>query len=351
MLGWERELQYVSLQKLLKEKNYYAFSMHGNKSTMWNRANLHKSLGYDKFYAQDSYEIDEVVGLGLSDSSFFKQSEAMILDITNMIEASEEYTNYVSTLLMLSNHTPFKDDKYTNPESEDYFDVTYHTGQYDEEGNEIIYDYLNGLTVGRYIQSVHYADKCLGEFLDYVRTAPEYQNTVFVMYGDHPAQISKNQLSYFTNYSFEEGRLLEEGDEGYVDYDYYANEIFKKVPFFIWTPNQNKNEKIRGVVSYPMGMVDVLPTLGNMMNFKNQYAIGHDIFDIKNNNVIVFANGNYLTDKVYYRSSEKEFKPFGDVIIDENYIEENRQYAEKVLNISNNIIVYDLIAKVNETSE
>ena len=30
-----------------------------------------------------------------------------------------------------------------------------------------------------------------------------------------------------------------------------------------------------------MGMIDVLPTIGNMLGIYNKYALGHDIFEIK----------------------------------------------------------------------
>ena len=65
--------EYVSTPKLLKEKGYYTFSMHGNTGEFWNRNTMHENLGYDKFYSKDSYVIDETIGLGLSDKSFFSQ--------------------------------------------------------------------------------------------------------------------------------------------------------------------------------------------------------------------------------------------------------------------------------------
>ena len=50
----------------------------------------------------------------------------------------------------------------------------------------------------------------------------------------------------------------------------------------MWT----KDKKVKGKVDYYMGMIDVLPTLGNMFGFKSDYALGHDIFDIKAENII-----------------------------------------------------------------
>ena len=64
---------FPSIQHMLKNKGYFTFSMHGNKASMWNRHQMHPKLGYEKLYFEDVYELDDIVGLGLSDESFFKQ--------------------------------------------------------------------------------------------------------------------------------------------------------------------------------------------------------------------------------------------------------------------------------------
>ena len=338
--------KYVTLYSLLAEKNYYTFSMHANKASMWNRSKMHPSLGYMKFYSESSFKIDERIGLGLTDASFFNQLEGKIFDIDEMVKASEEYKNWVGTLITLSNHTPFDIQNYIS-DPETLFDVTYHTGEFDPLTNEeIIYDYLEGNTIGNYIKSVHYADACLGAFIDYVKSHDEYKNTLFVMYGDHAAQLSKSQFKIVNNYNFETGSEYEEGMEGYKEYDYYDNELFKKVPLIIWTPNESKNKKLIGKYSYPMGMIDVLPTIGNMLDIDNKFALGHDIFEIKNKNVIVFPNGNFLTNKVYYYNAKNEYKIISeDQILEDDYIENNKKHSEEILRLSNDIIVYDLLDK------
>jgi hypothetical protein len=70
----------------------------------------------------------------------------------------------------------------------------------------------------------------------------------------------------------------------------------------------------------------------------------------------VFPNGNFLTNSLYYNSSKSEYKILKDsVIIDEDYIEKAKSYAEEVLEISNDIIVYNLIetegANINSETE
>ena len=98
-----------------------------------------------------------------------------------------------------------------------------------------------------------------------------------------------------------------------------------------------------------MGMYDVLPTLGNMFGFDDPYALGHDIFST-DENVVVFPDGNWLTDKMYYNHQKGEGKVLneGDTVsID--YIEKYNQISEDVLDVSDSIIVYDLIRKQDET--
>ncbi len=344
---------YQSLEKLLLEKNYYTFSMHGNKAAMWNRNKMHPSLGYVRFYSEVDYDIDEVIGLGLSDRSFFLQNETKLEEIMDMIKEDDKYTNFMGTLLMLSNHTPWQDPYYTT--GENAFDITYHTGKIDEEtGEEIVWDYLKDEkmeTIGRYIQAAHYADEQLGMFIDYVKESGLYNKTLFIMYGDHPAQIGRSQFSHFVNFNPETGGYYEEGDENYVDFDYYEFEIYKKVPFIIWAPNGS----LKGTYSYPMGMIDVLPTVGNMLGIDATYSLGTDIFEIKNDNIVCFPNGNFLTDKVYYYSSKGDYRLLannntGNLTLDENYISDRIKYTEDILQVSNDIIVYDLIKESKERS-
>ena len=54
-------------------------------------------------------------------------------------------------------------------------------------------------------------------------------------------------------------------------------------------------------------MYDIAPTLGNMFGFKNPYALGNDIFSISNN-MVVFPDGNGITNKMYYNSQKNEGK-------------------------------------------
>lgn len=49
--------------------------------------------------------------------------------------------------------------------------------------------------------------------------------------------------------------------------------------------------------------------------------------------------------KVYYSELKNEYKLLKDVPIEENYIENCKTYTEKIIDVSNDIIVYNYFRK------
>ncbi len=100
-------------------------------------------------------------------------------------------------------------------------------------------------------------------------------------------------------------------------------------------------------IDKPMGMIDVLPTLGNMLGVSSKYALGNDIMNIKREDaIVVFKDGSFITDKIYYSVKNREAYTISSGIITDDYISKRSDYADKIIEISNNIIVYDLIDKM-----
>lgn len=330
---WDRE--YTTSYKLLKDKGYTIFSMHGNNGTYWNRNVFHKQLGYDNFYYYTKdFEIDEKIGLGLSDKSFFTQSIPIIKNIKET-----EKKPFYGTMIMLTNHTPFTwIDEFSD------FDVTYH--YQDETGTEQIANYMEGTKLGSYIKSVHYADEAIGEFINGLDQEGLLDNTVVIIYGDHDARINRSEFNRLYNYDYTTDSILAEDDPNYMPYTNYDNILNYKVPFIIWT----KEAKYKKEVTEVMGMYDVAPTLGNMFGFYNEYALGHDIFNV-NDNVVVFPDGNWLTNKLYYNSQKEEMYTLTTDPIEQSYIDYYKDYSEKIISISNDIIIYDLINKDKQVAE
>lgn len=318
---------YSSMPKLLKEKGYYTFSMHGNVASAWNRNNAYKALGYDKFYAyKDAYDIDEVLGLGLSDKSFFRQST----DIIDEIEKNNG--NFYGTVVMLTNHTPF-----TSLEGTDYNDDYLVDIQ---DGDNTI-SYLEGTKMGNYLKCVNYADSAINEFINRLDERGLLDNTIIVLYGDHDSKLKKSEFEnlYYSDYiddvSIDDSKIIDTVDN-------YSYEINRKVPFIIWSKDligSEYNDEITEV----MGMIDVMPTLGNMLGVENKFALGHDMFSI-DENVVVFPDGSFITNKIYYDSSSGEYRQIDlNSSISLDYLVNYKDYSSKLISLSNNVIVYNFI--------
>ena len=324
---------YKTIPNLLKEQGYYTFVMHANNAEFWNRRNMYQSIGYDKFYSKKDYVVEKenVIGLGLSDKEFFHQSVEKIKEI------NEQNERWYGLLIMLSNHTPFSEvEKY----GEYNVDIV--------EGEET-YPYMEGTKLGNYFKSIHYADDALGEFIEELDQEGLLENTVFILYGDHDARLPRKDYNLLYNYDMETHEMYLEEDERYKEYDSYQYELGRKVPFIIWTKNM-KSTKYNMTNSNVMGMYDVQPTLGNMFGFYNKYALGNDIFSINNKNIVVFPNGNWVTNSVYYNSQKGAYLSLDEQPITEEEIKYNTDYTNKLLDVSNNIISFDLLNETKNNS-
>jgi len=310
---------------ILRDMGYYTFSMHGNRGSMWNRAVAHPRLGYIDFYSSTSFDIDEVIGLGISDKSFFRQA----IPILENIERNNE--NYMGKIITLTHHTPFA----TYAQFAD-FELTY-TNAYGQT-----FDFIEGTTMGSYIISAHYADEALGLFIELIEASEYFNNTVFVFYGDHDPRLALREYYHLFNFNPLTGELKTAEDEDYIVFDNIAREINRKTPLIIWTPNQEFNR----VYNYPIGSIDISPTIGNMMGFKNEFALGNDIFEIRNYNMVIFPNGNFITSRVFFHNTREVYRVFSqDELLEADYITERRAWSEHMLQLSNNIIVHDLIRR------
>ena len=282
---------YQSMIKSFEEIGYYTFSMHGNICEYWNRSQMYQAIGYDRFYCYNDYDLTDQIGIGLSDKSFFSQSADIISDIHN------NHDKFYGTLIMLTNHTPFYNDGKVE------FDV----------GN------MEGTKIGNYLKLLHYADEAIGEFITKLDDLGVLEDTVIVIYGDHDAKFTIKQYEEYLG----------------KEIDFYEYEQLTKVPLIIWT----KDKQVQGEITKIMGAYDVMPTLANMFDFEYEYALGHDIFSI-DENIVVFPNGNWVTDKVYYNNQLSDYKVYNEV--SEEYLKKNKKKAKKVVEISNYLIRYNL---------
>lgn len=295
--------EYNTIQKLLLDKGYHTMSMHGNNGSFWNRNIMYPNIGFEEFLDKKDFVIDEEVGLGLSDESFYRQSVEMIKERKN-----ESQGPVMATLVSLSNHYPFDD-----------LDVY---GDFDT-------GYLEGTAVSNYLKSMNYADRALESFFRQMDEEGLLDNAAVIIYGDHHAKISQGDYELIYNYDAETNVLTDKTDENYQIVDKAYLKQVRKTPFLIWTKDNSLQEKI----VQPMGMIDVMPTLGNMLNINNPYGLGQDIFNVEENTV-VFPNGSFLTKDYYYCSLALKVYDMesNDLLFSE--AEFNQQFLDKIQGIS-----------------
>ena len=168
---------------------------------------------------------------------------------------------------------------------------------------------------------------------------------MIIIYGDHDARLSLKEFNLLYNYDPVQDKVKTEEDEGYIQFNKYNYEINRKVPLIVWT----KSKKYNIVVDVPMGMIDALPTIGNMIGIHSDFQLGKDIFSIsEKDNTVVFVNGSYLTSKIYYNSPKGEIYPITNEPVSEDYVKIRTKYANKIIELSNDIIMYNLTKELKE---
>ncbi len=126
-------------------------------STFWNRNISDPILGFEKMYFKEAFHYTEKMGMGIADKEFLSQSIDLLKTHQSPVFAF---------LITMSSHYPYLDmpDSYRA-----LFGNTIHPESM-----------LNG-----YLQSIRYVDDAVGEFFSKAEKAGFWENSIFVIYGDH----------------------------------------------------------------------------------------------------------------------------------------------------------------------
>lgn len=269
---------YNSLPNLLEEKNYSTVAIHPDKGSFWNYVNGLTGIGFDKFVDFFSFdENSEMMGLGISDESYFTQVVPMIKEL------KEPYYAFTVTL---TNHGPFD----SIPEEKKVLGL-------DEE--------LDKNEMGGYFESVKYTDTQIGEFLKKLDREGLLDNTVVVIEGDHTG------VHKYYNSSVEK---LSNKEDWYLDNGHHT------VPFIIWSKDmiEGKTFDVKG------GQVDIMPTLLYLLGVeKEKYintALGRNLLNT-NKSFAALTNLDVIGDNLTEEEKEmyKNIMLLSDKMIRSNY--------------------------------
>ncbi|MCI9449289.1 MAG: LTA synthase family protein [Clostridiales bacterium] len=248
---------------ILRDEGYSTSTVfHAYYEEFWNRNLAYPAQGFDNFISLEDFDDTiESRTLGISDRSFFNQS----LDIIKTFKEP-----FYSFMITLSSHHPFG---------------IPHEDRYVDEDN------MTPDLYTLYVQSIKYFDTVLGEFIEGLKDAGLYENSIFVIYGDHYA---------LTN-SDEDNRARVEALIG-RDYDMF--ERFS-VPLIIHIPGLGEAQTLDTVG----GHIDVLPTLLCLLGLENDKAVmfGHNLLNPDRESIcyeqVHLEDGSFITNDVFFMNT------------------------------------------------
>ncbi|KAJ50621.1 phosphoglycerol transferase MdoB-like AlkP superfamily enzyme [Clostridium tetanomorphum] len=293
--------EFNAMPKAFLNKGYTTVAFHGFRESFWNRNIMYPKYGFETFYGEKSFDIDEEIGLGLSDKSFFNQSIEKIKTLQQP---------YYSFMVTLTSHFPYEDVK--------------------KYGNFNVGD-LEGTLVGNYLKSIHYTDEQLGIFLNELEKEGITKNSIIALYGDHYAIPRDNEkdLAKFLNKS------------GFTDLEWME---LQKVPMFIHFPE----DRYKGTYSVYGGQIDLYPTLANIFNLPASNMMGKDLFNSKEGKVI-FRNSSFTDGKVFYLSPQDSYYNIksGEKLKENDVLKNLKESSINQLEYSDLILKHNLIKKFN----
>ncbi|WP_288846470.1 LTA synthase family protein [uncultured Fructobacillus sp.] len=292
---------------ILGQQGYTSAAFHGDVPTFWNRNNTYKSFGYNYFFSKNFYKDSDKpsynVGYGMKDKIFLKDTAQYIEQLPQPFYAK---------LITVTNHYPYELDK---------------------EDTDFPATKTGDTTVDGYVQTAHYLDQAFGELMAYLKQAGLYDNSVFVLYGDHYG-ISENHKPAIA-------KLL--GKTSVSDYDLAQ---FQKVPFMIHATGLQG-----GINDTYGGEIDMMPTLMNLLGVSTEgmTMFGHDLLSTQNPQIVAFRDGDWTTPTyTKYKNQYFDSKTGQKLSIDNNpalkaTAQRVQSYVDESLSNSDKVITGDLL--------
>ena len=186
-------------------------------------------------------------------------------------------------------------------------------------------------TVDGYIQTAHYLDQALEQYINDLKAKGLYDDSVIMIYGDHYG-ISENH-----NNAME--KLLGEQITPAKFTDLNRTGFWLKIP--------GKNGTVDETYA---GQMDVMPTILHLVGIdsKNYLMFGTDMLSKDHNDVIPFRNGDFIT-KDYKFVNGKVYSNKNNELITTppKDLEKNKKQVEKDLEMSDEVLNGDLFRFYN----
>ncbi len=241
---------YFTLNQALEQhRGAHSMILSVDKPHTWNQEAVAKSFKIDSLLANRHWINNEPVGSKkkLGDRAFASQ----ITQTMRQGKIWPEGSNAFIQIVTYSGHNPFR----LNPELDNL---------------KLNPDGLHP-TAHRYLTMAHYTDAAIGHLVDYLKSRPDYRNSLIVITGDHEALVSERPEIHRRN-SFVSPRQM--------------------VPLIVLNSPQS------GIIDKIAGQIDIYPTLlqlAGLTDFK-WHGMGQSILDANHPGIAIGSQGETVGD-------------------------------------------------------
>lgn len=162
---------FYTLQKAMRGlKHSRSYLLTIDKVSTWNQGAVARSFGTDTIISYHDFKMTEAFGTHkrIGDASFFQQCREKIERGEVWKPGESVYMQFVT----YSGHAPFK--------LPDHLRTITFPASIPEKATD-------------YMTTAHYTDKAIGDFVAYLKTLPQYKETIVVIVGDHEGLASYRQ--------------------------------------------------------------------------------------------------------------------------------------------------------------
>ena len=297
---------YDNIFTMFENEGYTTSYMHGNYGYFWNRGNVYKAFDVQNIELKDSFaDTSENINDYLSDELLYIQA----------VEKLKNYnTPFMSYIVSASSHTPF----YLLG-LEDRSKVSINVGKYENT------------FLGCYLEAVNYADYAFGVFIEKLKEANLYDDTVILLFGDH------NGLEMYNEYLID---FLKETEPNLTDTDIKLNYIRVACGMKIPGIENIKIEK-------PVSKLDIKPTFAYLIDGDPGFSLGTNMFARKD--FICLNNERIVTSRYYFDEKWYKIKDGTEINLEElpqderGLLEDYYENMRRELDISISISINNLL--------
>lgn len=241
----EAQQKIPSIASILKERGYSTHFIYGGDTEFDNMRGFFKSKGVDHCIGDKDFDKKFINKWGALDGDLFDKS----LDVIDKYSEKP----FFSIIYTLTNHEPF-----------DLPNIDFDKINIPNIDEKLLRNY----------NTFKYTDRELGRFIREFRKKDYFDNTIFLIFGDH-------SKAYHHDLSF----------------DYRKSHV----PLLIYAPSILDSS---GYINHKIvGQIDIAPTICSLLNLKTENSFfGHNIFASNKGSALIVNNSKFgfLQDDFYY---------------------------------------------------